>query len=351
MQDALANDYDTYMGSLGETYGYQVPAYDQEEGAFSNAWLTFSYGTYLRSNEEICFAGDFFPYQSPSCHLENSHLPVSTQIHNPHEYAMDQYILEIVLNDNYLPYHETEPAEFSIGGSVDLTNQLSAALQGYVDLDDVANAIPTSITVTSLPACGVLYRQFVAEGETEYAILWQYTEEEGFVQAIATGDTVDFGFESVFYEADPTCEDIEYSFEYTVLASMPVEGPRTTMGLQVVETLWAADMGYGPSSDGSSYDFLMTEPPCGELRWCSEYGCAEGEQPDVMEVGFEYDALMGYYYFQTTYDCYGQDGELTDALNEWVYVTFGFALSAPADEPEQTNVFTEDPIVMVQGMP
>lgn len=157
---------------LGETYGYQVPAYDSEEGAYANAWLTFAYGTYLRSNEEICFAGDFFPYQSPSCSLQNSHLPVATQIHNPHEYAMDQFILEIVLNQDYREFYETEPVAYSIGGAVDLTNQLSRALQGYVSMENIDKAIPTSITINTLPSCGVLYRQFVAENEMEFAIMW-----------------------------------------------------------------------------------------------------------------------------------------------------------------------------------
>lgn len=78
---------------------------------------------------------------------------------------MDQFVLEIVLNDAYLEFYETEPTEFSIGGEVDLTNQLTQAIQGYVDLDKIDESIPTSITIETLPACGVLYRQSAEESE------------------------------------------------------------------------------------------------------------------------------------------------------------------------------------------
>jgi hypothetical protein len=109
MQAALTDDEDLYNAHLGEQYLYHVGVNDQEEGAYSNAWFSFQYGTYYRSNEEVCFTGDFFPYMSPSCRLQNSGLPVATQIHNPHEYAMDQFVMEIVLNSDYLGWHETAP--------------------------------------------------------------------------------------------------------------------------------------------------------------------------------------------------------------------------------------------------
>jgi len=89
MQNAISDDPDLYASMEGQDFLYHVKVNDHEEGADSNAWFSFKYGTYYRSNEEICFTGDFFPYQSPSCHLKNSGLPVATQIHNPHEYAMD----------------------------------------------------------------------------------------------------------------------------------------------------------------------------------------------------------------------------------------------------------------------
>lgn len=53
------------------------------------------------------------------------------------------------------------------------------------------------------------------------------------------------------------------------MATMPVDGPTTTTGLQVVETIWAADLGYGPSDDpNDSFPFTMVEPPSGEFMWC-----------------------------------------------------------------------------------
>jgi len=107
MSNALNDDPEYYEAASEENYLYNVEVLDHEEGAYSNAWFSFRIGTYQRSNEEICFAGDFFPYMSPSCYLQNSGLPVATQIHYPHEYAMDKFIMDIVLNLDYLPYYET----------------------------------------------------------------------------------------------------------------------------------------------------------------------------------------------------------------------------------------------------
>jgi len=111
------------------------------------------------------------------------------------------------------------------------------------------------------------------------------------------------------------------------MGSMPVEGPLTTTGLQVVETLWAYDgLGLEPSGlmEGSVY-VTPTAPPCGEAGRCLEYGCGEEETPEILVVGTEYDAYHGWYYFQTTATCYVEyDGEMTmsDAVNEWLAASF-----------------------------
>lgn len=85
---------------------------------------------------------------------------------------------------------------------------------------------------------------------------------------------------------------------------MPVEGPLTTTGLQVVETLWAYDgLGLEPSAS-QSVMITFTAPPCGEAGRCQEYGCGEGEVPEIAQAGQEYDAYQGWYYFQTTATCY-----------------------------------------------
>lgn len=97
---------------------------------------------------------------------------------------MDKFIMDIVLNMDYLPYYETLPIIMEGGGSVELTNQLAAAIQGYVDLNAIEDAIPTSVTIDSLPACGVLYRDTVGQHEEEFAIFWSFDTVEGFyVQA------------------------------------------------------------------------------------------------------------------------------------------------------------------------
>ena len=44
---------------------------------------------------------------------------------------------------------------------------------------------------------------------------------------------------SLFYEGNEDCDALEDQFTYTVMGAIPVDGPTTTTGLQVVETLHA----------------------------------------------------------------------------------------------------------------
>lgn len=53
---------------------------------------------------------------------------------------MDKYMIEEVLNDifpAYAPYEETAPIILDYGSTVDLTNQLTEALRGYVSVDAI----------------------------------------------------------------------------------------------------------------------------------------------------------------------------------------------------------------------
>lgn len=184
---------------------------------------------------------------SPSCYLQNSGWPVSTQIHNPHEYAMDQFVMEIVLNSDYEPFTETPPQVFQIGGEVDLTNQLTQAIQGYVDLDRIDEAVPTSITINSLPSCGSLWRQTASEDEEQFAIFWTYDEAAGFVVEAAVGETIDFSVTQLYYEEDADCETLAEQFSYTVMGQMPVDGPETETELVIIDTIWLDE--YQPTSN------------------------------------------------------------------------------------------------------
>jgi len=65
-----AEDLETYEAAAGTAFDYTIPApTDDEEG--TGAILKFEYGTYIKTQEPICFTGDFFPYLSPSCFLLN----------------------------------------------------------------------------------------------------------------------------------------------------------------------------------------------------------------------------------------------------------------------------------------
>ena len=72
--DELTEEAEAYMDGLEVPYTYQVPRSDgagrpDGTGTLSGATIEFSYGTYVRSHEPVCFTGDFFPYLSPSCQL------------------------------------------------------------------------------------------------------------------------------------------------------------------------------------------------------------------------------------------------------------------------------------------
>jgi len=61
----------------------------------------------------------------------------------------------------------------------------------------LTEAIPDSITITYLPACGVLTKAGVLEGEQTFAMFWSYSIEEGFVTDLAIGDHIDLETESI----------------------------------------------------------------------------------------------------------------------------------------------------------
>ena len=83
----LYNDQDDYNAQLGQVFTMEVIDMGTKEAYRSEwtaAWLNYEYGTYMKSNEPICFIGDIFPAISPSCGLKLDYMPVSTMIHNPH---------------------------------------------------------------------------------------------------------------------------------------------------------------------------------------------------------------------------------------------------------------------------
>ena len=249
--------------------------------------------------------------------------------------------MEIVLNSDYLPFYETEPATFEVGGEIDLTNQLSSAIQGYVDLSKLDDAVATSITIDSLPACGALYRETVDEGEEQFAIFWSYNSVEGFVVQAAIGDTIDFSVTSLFYEGQDDCAELEDQFTYTVMGTVPVQGPTTTTGLQVVETLSAYDgFGLQPSVvDGPVMITAGADAPFGaEVGRCQTKDCDDGEEPEMLVAEQEYDAYEGWYFVRTTAASYNEYGELKDELWAWLYGQFCAVIPECNEEPVPTIV-------------
>lgn len=115
-----------------------------------------------------------------------------------------------------------------------------------MNLDDLDDAVTTSITINSLPSCGSLWRLAQTEQEESFAVFWSYDEASGFVVQAAEGDEIDFSVTSLYYEDDANCGDLALQFSYTVMGQMPVDGPTVTVEYDAVETLWLMD--YQPTA-------------------------------------------------------------------------------------------------------
>jgi len=106
-----------YKKDLSTVFSYAI----KQKGKDTGAVLKFQYGTYIKSQEPICFTGDFFPFLSPSCSLLNSGKAVNTKIHNAHEYAIDFNILELKVNENWVPTVALDPKIYTVGATLPLT--------------------------------------------------------------------------------------------------------------------------------------------------------------------------------------------------------------------------------------
>lgn len=125
------------------------------------------------------------------------------------------------------------------------------------------------------------------------------------------------------------------------MASVPVEGPTTTTGLQVVETLSAYDaFGLQPSVvDGPVMITYDAAAPYGaEVGRCQTKDCEGGEDPEMLVAEVEYDAYHGWYFLRTTAMSYTEYGELRDELMAWLYGQFCAVIPECTMEPENPIV-------------
>jgi len=97
---------------------------------------------------------------------------------NPDYYYLETDILELKINEDYIENIITDPIIYQLGGDMlSLSDEISQLIQGYISLAQLASAIPNSIVLESLPACGVLTRVGVEEDEYSFALFWSYTVE------------------------------------------------------------------------------------------------------------------------------------------------------------------------------
>lgn len=112
------------------------------------------------------------------------------------------------------------------------------------------------------------------------------------------------------------------------MGSTHVEGPLTSTGLAVVQTLYAYDgFGLEPSVvNGPVYIQLPEAAPYGaEVGRCQTKSCAGEDaeaQLEFLEVGVDYDAYEGWYFLRTTSESYRTDGQLQDDLGAWLVNLF-----------------------------
>lgn len=134
------------------------------------------------------------------------------------------------------------------------------------------------------------------------------------------------------------------------MGTIPVEGPTTTTGLQVVETVFAYDaFGLEPSAAAEPVYITAVAGPYGaELGKCSTQGC-EAEDEAAMDAAVlvtdaDYNAYDGWYFLRTTAGCYDPDsGDLKDDVYLWLQEVFCPVI------PECAGV-DEDPVLIMQGI-
>lgn len=120
------------------------------------------------------------------------------------------------------------------------------------------------------------------------------------------------------------------------MGQIPVEGPTTTTGLQVVETLHAyGAFGLEPSVvDGPVWISIPEAAPYGaEVGRCQTQTCENDEEAEVLVLGQDYDAYEGWYFVRTTAGCYDQNGELRDEVIAWLYAQFCAVIPECSGEP------------------
>jgi hypothetical protein len=111
------------------------------------------------------------------------------------------------------------------------------------------------------------------------------------------------------------------------MGSVPVEGPTTTTGLQVVETLTAYDgFGLEPSvvdgdESGSVIQINEMAPYGAEVGRCQVQDCGSGFV-EILELDTDYDPYHGWYFIRTTASSYDSEGLLHDDLWAWLYGAF-----------------------------
>lgn len=59
-------------------------------------------------------------------------------------------------------------------------------------------------------------------------MFWSYSTETEYTVLLSEGDEVDLSNESIIFEGDQSCSDLETSFGYITSANMPVNGATTT---------------------------------------------------------------------------------------------------------------------------
>jgi hypothetical protein len=135
------------------------------------------------------------------------------------------------------------------------------------------------------------------------------------------------------------------------MGEIPVEGPTTTTGLQVVETLHAyGAFGLQPSAVVEPVYLTVSSsdpaPYGAEVGRCQTQTCEDGEVPEILQPNVDYNAYEGWYFLRTTAGCYDVTGNIRDEVMEWVSGVFcGVIPECAANQP-----VTGDPILALQGI-
>ena len=115
------------------------------------------------------------------------------KIHVWNSYGFALNVAESVINEGFVPiiYHDPYVFSSSIAADFVITEEIWENVQARISIEDLENAVPTTMNIVSLPECGVLVKKGSTYDQSEPYVLYLTYSNNMYTSALDVGDTVD----------------------------------------------------------------------------------------------------------------------------------------------------------------